>query len=754
MRRLLGLFACLALLCLVPIRARGEDMGLTLGAMESSPFLTSFRQSQELGQDFACLYRLRWADTSVLAYRAFPRAEASSGQYLPGNPESSTEVAGKLRGVMLGGYPAKPVSQLQSQANAWLASRGREPVEELQSGEAMLATQLALWRLLGACESRETYSGWKDFSASGWASLRKQAETGETLFQKETAHTKTNVEGLTAYLESLPAVAPAKPLVWGLQNGEYASRQEGDGTWTVEVRLSLQGTVEQGDSLTLHAQCGSDTQEQSVERAGVYTVSFSGLETPAGVTVTLSGTQRGEGVYSFRSGETELLGFVQGSLPVWSQAELTPDRILRLKKTTPEEQGSQPLANIQFNLYLAATREQLERREVRLSPTPTAAEVAACQSYESLKAILSTDETGVASYNFTAGGDPDGVYLVVEQYSAATTGPVDPFYITVPGEDSYSLDIPLENQMETLSRFTLETTDGASSYALGQHHQWRMTAALPAGLGSARGFSLTQSFPDALSWEPDSLLVELYPEEGEPLGLLEGAHYTVTKSEGTLTLSLTPAGMAYSAARGEGGSLSVSYLAALTSKAAPGASVPSFARLEYENSAGIRFSKTARGPSLTLGNLHLTKQTNSGRPVSGAVYRLARPAKPEDASVSYLKVDGNSIPVVYVAFRKEQTYTGEPVTQVTTGEDGESWFSGLAYGTYYLVESRSAPGYRTEEPIAVTLDAGKVEVTACARFLLPNTGSAGALALSCLGTVATVAACWLLLWDKREKQRV
>lgn len=754
MRRLFGLFACLALLFLVPIRGSGENFGLTLGAVESSPFLTSYRQSQELGQDFACLYCLRWEDTSVLAYRAAPGAEAASGQYLPGNPESSTEVAGKLRGILLGGYPAKPVSQLEAQANSWLVSRGREPVEELQSGEAMLATQLALWKLLGACQSRDIYSGWKDFSASGWASLRKQAETGETLLQKETAHTKANVEGLTAYLESLPAVTQSKPLVWGLQNGEYCSNRQEDGTWTVEARLSLQGRVEQGDSLTLHAQCGSLTQEQPVERAGAYTFSFSGLETPAGVTVTLSGTQRGDGVYGFHNGKTLLFGYARGSLPVWSQAELTPDRILRLKKTTPEEEGSQPLANIQFNLYLAATREQLERREVRLSPTPTAAEVAACQSYESLKAILSTDEAGVASYNFTAGGDPDGVYLVVEQYSAATTGPVDPFYITVPGEDSFSLDIHLENRVETLSRFTLETTDGACSYALGQSHQWRMTAALPAGLGSARGFSLAQSFPDALSWEPDSLVVELCPGEGEPLGLLEGAHYTVTKSEGVLTLSLTPAGMAYGAARGEGGSLSVSYLAALTSKAVPGASVPSSARLEYESSAGIRFSKTAHGPCLTLGNLHLTKRTHSGRPVSGAVYRLARPAKPEDASVSYLKVDGKSVPVVYLAFRKEQTYTGDPVTQVTTGENGEGWFSGLAYGTYYLVESRCAPGYRTEEPIAVTLNAGEVEVTACARFLLPNTGSAGALALSCLGTLATLAACWLLLWDRGEKQRV
>lgn len=753
MRRLFGLLACLALLCLVPIRGRAADMGLTLGAVESSPFLTSFRQSQKLGQDFACLYRLQWENTSFLTYRAAPGVEAASGQYLPENPESSTEVAGKLRGILLGGYPAKPVSQLQSQANAWLVSRGREPVEELQSGEAMLATQLALWKLLGACQRREIYSGWKDFSASGWAALRKQAETGETLFQKETAHTKANVEGLTAYLESLPAVAQSKTLVWGLQNGEYRSNQQEDGTWTVEARISLRGTVEQGDSLTLQARCGNATQEQPVERAGAYTFSFSGLETPAGVTVTLSGTQRGDGVYGFRRGEMVLFGYARGSLPVWSQVELTPDRILRLKKTTPQEEGSQPLANIQFNLYLAATREQLERREVRLSPTPTAAEVAACQSYESLKAILSTDETGVASYNFTAGGDPDGVYLVVEQYSAATTGPVDPFYITIPGEERFSLDIHLENRMETLSGFALETTDGASSYALGQLHQWRMTAALPAGLGSARAFSLAQSFPDALSWEPDSLAVELCPGEGEPLGLLEGAHYTVTKSEGALTLSLTPAGMAYGAARGEGGSLSVSYLAALSSKAVPGAPVPSSAQLEYENSAGIRFSKTARGPSLTLGNLHLTKLSNSGRPVSGAVYRLARPAKPEDASVSYLKVDGKSIPVVYLAFRKEQTYTADPVTQVTTGEDGESWFSGLAYGTYYLVESRCAPGYRTEEPISVTLDAGEVEVTACAQFLLPNTGSAGALALSCLGTLATVAACWLLLWDRGEKQR-
>lgn len=750
MRRLLGLLACVLLVWLLPM----EGVGISLEApicREASPFLASYRREGIRGQDLACLYALAWESGPIPAYRESPGREPTSGTYTLENLEDTTEAAGKLRAIALGGYPRKSLSQLTQAANPWLLGRGKVPLCCLQSGEALLATQLALWQAAGTIQVEAPYSGWKNFGGRGWTSFQNQVSSKDSLTQQESEYTASNIAGLLDYLKNLPPIESPRPLVSpkSLGAGEYQSIQEEDGTWTVTVSIPLVSPIGEGDAVTLQAVCGEARQEQTVTDEGEYRFSFPDLAAPASVTVTIQGTQKGDGVYWFTDGTTRLLGHAQGQISVWGQTVLNPDRILRLTKTTPAAEGGKPLANIQFNVYLAATKSQLDRKEVRLSPVPTPSEVEACQNPESLTAILSTDASGTASYNFTAGGDPEGVYLVVEQFSAATTGPVDPFYITVPGETGGALDIHLENRLETVPDITLKTEDGAASYAVNQRHLWRLTAPLPAGLGNARAFVLSQRVPQGLSWEADSLAMSLRTGEGDPLLLVEGAHYQVEVSETHFRLSLTPAGMAFCAANGD--YLEVTWLGLITQTAAPGSSLTPGALLEYENAAGIHMEKTAEGTSLTMGALHLTKLTGNGKGIAGAIYRLARPARPEDGEVSFLKLSGEEVPVVYLEFWPNGDLDGASVPQTVTGSDGTAWFSGLAYGSYYLVETRAAPGYRTEEPIPVTLTAGETQVTATARFLLPNTGSAGALVLTCLGLFATVAACWLLFRNGRER---
>lgn len=752
MRRLPVLVACLLLLCYLPIRGWGVTL-TEPACREAAPFLVSYRREGQLEQDLACLYTLDWESATILAYRESPGNEPASGDYTLENLEDTTEAAGKLRAILLGGYPAKTLAELTRKANPWLLGRGREPICNLQSGEALLATQAALWKYTGKCQIQNCYSGWKDLQSSSWTHFRKQVKNQESLFQQETVYTQTNVAGLVNYLENLTPVDSQHNLISSLTlaDGEYRAMQESDGGWTVKVRISLEDSVRKGDNVTIRAVCAEAIQEQEVWEEGDYTFSFPDLEEPTAVTVTLQGTQQGDGVYLFRNGTATLLGYAAGPVPVWGQAVLTPDRILRLTKTTPQEAGGEPLANIQFNVYLAATQNQLDRKEVRLSAVPTPEEVEACQTPESLVAILSTDEFGTASYNFTAGGDPEGVYLVVEQFSAATTGPVDPFYITVPGKNSDSLDIHLENRAETLPELTLKTETGEYCPAVGQTRFWKLTTCFPAGLANARDYGITLNAPQSLCWEEDTLAAELSTGDGTMLRLKEDVHYTQNTSAEELQFYLTPAGMAFCAA--QGGTLTVSCLGTITQAALPGIPVVPTALLEYKNAAGIRFQKTTEGTPLTVGSIHLEKVTGNGRGIAGAVYRLARPAVPEDGTVSYIEIQGENIPVVYLRFWPSRDFSGESTDQVMTDSEGSAWLSGLGYGTYYLVETRGASGYRTAEALPVILDEPQENVSLSANALLPNTGSAGAMLLMCFGILTTIAAFWLLLWDRQENRK-
>lgn len=735
------------LIWLLPLKVQGLCLGEG-SCWEATPFLAQYRKEGQLGQDMGCLYTLGDREQSVLCYAIAPGVEPTPGNYFPENLESHSEIAGRIRAVVLGGYPAMSLSQLTETANPWLLGHGYEPVCQLQSGEALLATQVTLWHLAGNCQITSCYSGWKDLSTAGWRSFRNRVRNQDCLFQQETEYTASNIASLCAYLEHLTPVAAKRRVVTAdsLADATLSTWENEDGRWSVCATVSISCQMEETDQLTIQAQCGEEIQEQPLNRQGEYSFSFSDLPEPEAVTLTISGTQQGEDVYLYQNGDNRLVGYAQGEIAVQGQVTLEAERILHLYKTTPKDAGGQPLANIQFNLYLAATLEQLTRREVRLSQTPTAEEVEACQNPQSLVAILSTDEDGTASYNFTSGGDPDGVYLVVEQYSPATAGPVEPFYITVPGDTPNALEIHLENRGEAMPELTLEREE--EPYCVGSEQIWQLRATLPAGLGNGRAFTLTDFFPTGLEWLPDSLIVTLSGLGEEVVDLVEDIHYTREAGAQQLTISMTPAGMAFCAS-GEGEkTLVLSFAGKLTQSAASGQSIVNRAKLDYENAAGLRFSQAVESEAMTISSIHVTQLTGDGEKITGARYALARAAQPGEKDTEVLSVEGQEVAVTWLSFWQTPDMTGLPVTEVTIGQDG-AWLSGLGAGDYYLVEQRSATGYRAGEPIPVTLGENVLELTVQPAYLLPDTGSAGILGLTALGIFSILAACWLL-WRSRK----
>lgn len=725
---------------------------------QASPFLAAYTRSGKNHQDLGELYSLTWGQTRVLAYRVAPGNQAEMGDYSPGNLETLGETAGKLRAVILAGYPMIDANGLEEKANIWLRGQDKPEIENLQTGEALLATQIALWKLVEPEAFSETtlYGGWKDLTTSSWTGYRRQIRNSEMLSQRPTEHTSQNVRSLCAYLENRNPVEAKGNLISDdtLAQATYQAEQEENGSWQITVEVPLEVSIGDGESLVLKACCNGREQVAQVDGTRTYTFQFFNLSEPQAVTLTLEGAQQGGDVYLFSRENSQLLGWVEGIVPVRGELMLSPDRILQIRKSTSREEGNQPLANIQFNLYLVATMDQIQRGEVTLGPEPTAQEIESCQKPESLVAILSTDENGWASYNFTSGGDRDGVYLVVEQFCAGTTGPVDPFYITIPAEGAYTQEIHLENSLESQPEVTLSVTDRGrveDSFGIGQQQNWYIWGSIPAGMSAARTYTLWDLLPESLDYQDNSVWVSLETRAGELLRLVPEIHYTISFAQRELEVALTPAGMAYAAAnRGEGPGepgILIIFQASLNEKAPIGTPISHWARLSYVNGAGISYSKTSSWTQIQTGGFSLCKTDPSGKPLAENTYRIARVLGEGEQATGEIHVDGEEIPVIYVSFLAN----GIVQEEGSTDEAGRAVFSGLSYGNYYLVEIRGTG----EAPIPITVDSESYREDATiqlvsTRTLLPDTGGMGATALTAMGVVAMLSACCLLLINRKR----
>lgn len=756
----------------LPLEASGlGEKALVLeeqDCLTAAPFFTGYRMDGAPGSELGELYHLSWDQTQIHAYRTQPGAAATGGEYSLSNLEDTSEVAGTLRAVLSAGYPRQKTDALEAQANIWLRARGKPEIENLQSGEALLATQIAVWKLIcsGSVTFPRVYSGRKDLTTPSWSGYRQKLSSQAMLTQQATEATEQNILSLCDYLLGLAPKASSRVLASdaALKYASYSLLTEDSGSCTVHVQLPLELELREEDELVLQAVCGNQRKKLAIHQPGTYEFTFSGLTQPQAVSLTLDGIQRGEDVYFYKGDHSLLVGYSDGPVPVQGQVTLTPDRILRIRKTADAQSGGKPLSNIQFNLYLAATREQLDRGEAVLSQSPTAAEIASCRRPENLVAILSTDQDGVAEFNFTAGGHPDGVYLVVEQFCAATTGPVDPFYITIPQEDTYLSEIHLENTTETQPDLTVSVTEqgrSEDSFSLGEPQTWILRGSIPAGMASARSYIIIDTLPGSLSYEQDSLTVTLTARDGKRISLAPNTHYEFSRNQQTLEIRLTPAGMAYAAAnRGEGTereAIEVSFRSTITGQAPLGDPISNRARLEYTNGADIAYSKTSSPSRIYTGGLALRKVDASGKPLCGIRFRLARDARPGEGQTHILQVGQEQKQVVYLSFCPDRDFSREPVTEVSTDENGRACLSGLAFGSYYLVEQS-----QREAPVPVVIHAeshldgtdgtqDNALVLVTDRALLPDTGSIGAAALTFLGFAACVCAVSILMATRKEE---
>ena len=755
----------------------------------ASPFVADFTLTGEDGQtvfsgeDFVEVYHLTAdgageQDVSIAAYSVNPDAETpeKTGYRRVGLEDSgcfSTETAGKLRAVVQWSYPHKDVSAIQAAANPWLLSRGLPEIRHLQRGEAVLAAQLAIWELTnpGKFSVNDYLSRWEDMTTPGWRNYLKKVTNADISSELLTEDSAANVAGVYRYLCSLKPAAPGCETVSDatLQNPFYTAVKEPDGTYTVTVRVDVQTTVGSLDALTLSADCGGQVETQTVTEAGSCTVSFSGLTDRPEVTLEITGTQHGGDVYLFEGENHKLLGFDDSILPVHGSLLVKPDCIVNISEY--EETSGLPLANIRFDLYRAATREQLESGDFFLSSISDETAMKDYRTPGNLVTILTTDIHGLASYNFTANNQPEGVYLVVQRAESEAAEISAPFFLVVPGTgvdggNAYTLNVRPTNTLETAPSAGVNVAEigcTSGSFDVGQVHTWILRASVPAGIRTAQKYTITGSADENLMLEDSAPSVTLLTRAGTEIDLTEDDHYAVSRSEGSgeISVSLTPAGMAYAASnQGEGActpEIRARFQASIRENAGLDAPIPCIASVSYLNSAGVFYEAQSEAGEVHTGGIHLFVSDEAGQPLSGASFRLVR-AEYENTALK----NGTETNAAFVNFLTGSG--GKPVSEVTTGEDGRAFLWGVAYGRYYLVQTKAPEGRdKLSQPAAVTVsasshltaqdgwqDARGMTVDNTVNLVnreetLPKTGDVSAVVFVVAGSILIGAICALIL---------
>lgn len=716
------------------------------------------------------------------------------------NLEDSTYAAGAaglLRSVMLKGFPNVTAAELGRAAG----------VEGLTVGEAVAATQAAVWK--AAHGERVTFTDFCDTIDVEWSpdatehydACYAEIESGYAAAANE-AQIEEHIEKAYNYLVNLEPTAPQAVAVSAASFQSWSNpvlSRNADGTYQISVEAVVDVEMTAADTLTLSAVLANDSTYyvSAALENGTNTKTLVISNVPAaaaqgGVKLAVDGVQTVSDVFLFdaegeRGTSQSLIGMDDSQLPVHAEVTAEFERVLHFYKTTKvaNTQGGYdrvPLEGIEFDIWLVAEMEDYLSGAVAL---PEAGEYSTngLPDY-----TVITDAEGRGSFSLTKNDMPDGVYLVVERAHPAISAPVAPFYVILPatsvdGEGwEYEVTVQPKNEVKgdvDIEKDVISIGNDEASVDAYKAHTWIIGATVPLDIGQGKSYVIADTLDNRLDFLGN---VKVQVERANdntvtPVVLVQDADYVLSVTDNdslaedkpcdAFTVSLTRAGMQKVAeAVGEDYAdymIRVYFDAQINANADMGEEIPNQAELDYTNSVGFDFDVESDIPRVYTGGANLLKVDGDDQEttLSGAefrLYRAATEAEQADDTVEKNWLDGVSVPVVAVSFFDNANFEGDKVTAVTSGADGKVAICGLAYGTYYLVETKAPAGYNLlSAPAELVIDeashleANAVTVINRSGVELPDTGGIGTAIFTVTGLALMAAAGVLLVMKKRKE---
>ena len=483
-------------------------------------------------------------------------------------------------------------------------------------------------------------------------------------------------------------------------------------------------------------------------------------------------------------------------VPVVKDGELDAiDRVINITKSTVIKDtdgttSTYALEGIVFDVYYLCTVDEYTANIAKYE-NPTAELVADKEPVET----MTTDITGKASYNLTKDGQPDGVYLIIEQEHPAIVEPLAPFLVAVPmtSQDGssllYTVDLQPKNTVlpgPEVNKDVTEINQDKDTVDIGEEHTWIIRGDIPADMAKAKEYVITDELDYRLTYAGNLVVkVEKTTDKAnnnatEGNVLIKDTDYILSETSDSVVsggdveaiqkfeVKLTKEGMKKVAeiagtdyANYE---VRVYFNAYIDEDASMGVEIPNDAKLNYTNSVNFKFEVKSDEPVVyTCGiNIYKHDAKNAETALAGAVFKLARVAT--DAEIaegnydSLVTKEAGTINVVYedfyTAIDEKGNLTGK-ASVVTTTANGDAMIYGLAEGTYYLVEIQAPAGYNLlSYPLEVTLNqsshATDVEVANSNTFKLPETGGMGTTIFTMSGMMMLAAAAFILIMKKKE----